>query len=101
MNDSIPQRLAAGFRSIGLIDLIAQITKLLNIFQLVIFLRILSKHSVVCGQLNACAHLAELIRMLSAAGLRGNLRPIEIRRAGHLAVHFANQIALIIHSLTS
>ena len=101
MNNSIPQRLAAGFCSIGLIDLITKITKLLNIFQLVIFLRILSKHSIICGQLNARAHLAELIRVLSASGLLGNLRPIEIRSAGHLAVHFANQIALIIHSLTS
>ena len=101
MNDSIPQRLAAGFRSIGLIDLIAQITKLLYIVQLVFFLRILSKHSVFCGQFNARAHLAELIRVLSAPRLLGNLRPIEIRRAGHLAVHFADQFAFIIHSLTS
>ena len=58
MNNGVPQRLAAGFRSVGFIDLIAQITKLLYIIRLVIFLRILSKHSVVCGQLNAGAHLS-------------------------------------------
>ena len=73
MNDSIPQRFAAGFCSIGLIDLITQITKLLNIVQFIRVLGILIQHTVICGQLDAGAHLAKLIRMLSAAGLLGNL----------------------------
>ena len=100
-NNSIPQRHAAGFCSVGLIDFIAQITELLYIVQLVFFLRILSKHSIICSQLDAGAHLAELIRVLSAAGLLGDLRPVEIGRAGHLAIHFANQVAFIVHFLTS
>ena len=66
-NNSIPQRLAAGFRSIGLIDFIAQVTELLYIIQLVFFLRILSKHSIICSQLDASAHLSKLIRVLSAS----------------------------------
>lgn len=77
-NDRIPQRFAAGLSPVGFIDFVSQVTELLDVFAMLHVFRILRQHPGVSRQLDARAHLSQMIRVHAAVVFFSNLRPIKV-----------------------
>ena len=100
-NNRLLKRLAPGLGPVGFIDLVALIALFLDVALRFALLRVLIQHPGVGNLSDTRAHLALLIGVESLRVLLRDLRPVLIRGAGDLVVHFPHLFLFVTHAFIS